>query len=51
MTGGNGSTPVDPPDAAIVAEAVAILRRLDAESAKLARELDQLEARMNLRRT
>ena len=46
----NGHAPVDPPDAAIVAEAIAILRRLDRGSPGLQLELDQLEARMDLRR-
>lgn len=46
----NGTRPVDPPDAAIVAEAIALLRRLDRGSAELRRQLDRLEARMDLRR-
>ena len=46
----NGSRPEDPPDATIVAEAIALLRRLDRGSAELRRQLDRLEARMNLRR-
>ena len=46
----NGHAPADPPDAAIVAEAIAILRRLDRGSPGLQLELDRLEARMDLRR-